>query len=69
MSFDLIFMSAQMITGWFQSGDAKFLITFVYTKCRQVDRRSLWQDLEEVQVGDFPWLVTGDFNIIREDGE
>ncbi|KAF5459676.1 hypothetical protein F2P56_019603 [Juglans regia] len=58
-----------MVTGWFQSEDTKFFITIVYARCRQVERRNLWQDLEDVHTGDSPWLVIGDFNLIREDGE
>lgn len=62
-------MSEQMITSWFQSGDAKFLNTFVYAKCCLVDHKKLWQAPEEVQVGDSLWLVMGDLNVIREDEE
>ncbi|KAK4833981.1 hypothetical protein QYF36_014386 [Acer negundo] len=34
-----------------------------------VGRRGLWRDLEEVQVVEQPWVVVGDFNIIRNDSE
>ncbi|XP_042954622.1 uncharacterized protein LOC122291037 [Carya illinoinensis] len=36
---------------------------------RQVKRRVLWKDLEDIDPRNFTWLVRGDFNIIREDGE
>ena len=36
----------------------------VYAKCTRVGRRSLWQALEQVNVGNDPWMVAGDFNVI-----
>ncbi|XP_041020448.1 uncharacterized protein LOC121262091 [Juglans microcarpa x Juglans regia] len=51
-------------------GDNKrILVSFVYAKCSQVNRRGLWRELAEVQVVEQPWVVVGDFNIIRNDSD
>lgn len=37
LPFEIVSMSAQIIISLFQLGDAKFLVTIVYAKCRLVD--------------------------------
>ncbi|KAF8405073.1 hypothetical protein HHK36_009970 [Tetracentron sinense] len=68
-AFDVVCKMNQMITGWFSFSDSKLLVTFIYAKCNQVERRELWQSLEDLNIGVCPWLVAGDFNIIRNDDE
>ncbi|XP_042964017.1 uncharacterized protein LOC122298309 [Carya illinoinensis] len=46
-----------------------FILTIVYAKCNPVERKHLWDDLVEMSYGNLPWLLCGDFNIIREDSE
>lgn len=66
--FEVLCMSNQMITGWVRKGVENVLVTFVYAKCNSVERRGLWDSLKTICMED-PWLVVGDFNIIREDRE
>ncbi|KAG2411217.1 hypothetical protein I3760_Q020500 [Carya illinoinensis] len=46
-----------------------FILTIVYAKCNPVERKNLWEDLVELSNGNLPWILCGDFNIIREDSE
>ncbi|XP_042958231.1 uncharacterized protein LOC122293850 [Carya illinoinensis] len=46
-----------------------FILTIVYAKCNPVERKNLWEDLVETSNGNLPWILCGDFNIIREDSE
>ncbi|KAF5468557.1 hypothetical protein F2P56_012700 [Juglans regia] len=45
------------------------IVSVVYAKCMYLDRRSLWSDLVSFGSLALPWLLLGDFNIIRHDGE
>lgn len=65
------FLSAlnQMLTGWFTLVNTRKLVMFVYAKCNQLERRELWAALEGVCMEEHPWLLIGDFNIIRVDDE
>ncbi|XP_058068307.1 uncharacterized protein LOC131217404 [Magnolia sinica] len=48
----------------------KMFITFVYTKCSQILRKKLWEDLSLFSVGcHSPWAVGGDFNAITSQSE
>ncbi|XP_040996234.1 uncharacterized protein LOC121242446 [Juglans microcarpa x Juglans regia] len=67
--FEVESMSDQMITGWVVVNGSKVLVTFVYVKCSFSDCMGLWFDLEALLVGLNPWIIVGDFNIIREDME
>lgn len=67
--FNVMTKMDQMITGWFSFLGSKVLVTFIYANCSQVERRDLWQSLEDINVKSCPWLVVGYFNIIRNDGE
>ncbi|CAL9217005.1 unnamed protein product [Arabidopsis halleri] len=65
----LIHMSAQQITCWirFQASGEIFICSFVYASNFAIDRRALWKELTDIQVGCVqtinPWIVVGDFNV------
>lgn len=40
------------------------LISFIYAKCQYGERRSLGNELLSFNLGNGPWMVLGDFNII-----
>jgi hypothetical protein len=42
-----------------------FLLTSVYEKCNKIKRRKLWHKLQGLNSNSLPWLVGGDFNIVR----
>ncbi|XP_042966737.1 uncharacterized protein LOC122300279 [Carya illinoinensis] len=44
-------------------------VTLVYAKCNYQERRRLWSALEDTNTNNLPWIVVGDFNIIRYDYE
>ncbi|XP_035546552.1 uncharacterized protein LOC118348611 [Juglans regia] len=67
--FEIVLCMTQSVSGWFKWDAHHVLVTFVYAKCSYVDRRELWHDLEEWTDLDQPWLVLGDFNVIRRDLE
>ncbi|XP_042956358.1 uncharacterized protein LOC122292186 [Carya illinoinensis] len=46
-----------------------YVLTIVYAKCTQVERKMLWEDLEVSRCGNLPWLICGNFNIIKNDSE
>ncbi|KZV58610.1 hypothetical protein F511_11258 [Dorcoceras hygrometricum] len=43
--------------------------SFVYAKCDYIERRDLWLSLLEVKPPSGPWLVGGDFNVVRSASE
>ncbi|KAF5464514.1 hypothetical protein F2P56_014587 [Juglans regia] len=45
------------------------IVSAVYAKCMYLERRSLWSDLVSFGSLALPWILLGDFNIIRHDGE
>ncbi|XP_059658614.1 uncharacterized protein LOC132304932 [Cornus florida] len=48
----------------------KFFISFVYAKNTDGERKQLWKDLEDsVQWIDGPWLLLGDWNVVRYNNE
>ncbi|KAF5481500.1 hypothetical protein F2P56_002144 [Juglans regia] len=67
--FEMVRCTTQTVSGWFKWDVHCVFVTFVYAKCSYVDRRELWHDLEEWTDLDQPWLVLGDFNVIRRDSE
>ncbi|XP_035540358.1 uncharacterized protein LOC118344262 [Juglans regia] len=67
--FEIVLCTTQSVSGWFKWDAHRVFVTFVYAKCSYVERRELWHDLEEWTVLDQPWLVLGDFNVIRRDSE
>lgn len=45
------------------------LYSFVYAKCSYLERRILWDALIEAKPLTGPWLVGGDFNVVRDAAE
>ncbi|XP_073057416.1 uncharacterized protein [Primulina eburnea] len=45
------------------------LCSFVYAKCDYTERRDLWASLLQIKPDVGPWLVGGDFNIVRDASE
>lgn len=52
-------------------GGQSFQVSCVYAGHSTIDRRPLWEELVGLSntVGEFPWLVMGDFNAILHQGE
>ena len=46
-----------------------FVLTIVYAKCSMLERESLLHNLEDIAVGNLPWVLCGDFNIIKDDSK
>ncbi|XP_035546560.1 uncharacterized protein LOC118348616 [Juglans regia] len=67
--FEILRCTTQTVSGWFKWDVHRVFVTFVYAKCSYVDRRELWHDIEEWTDLDQPWLVLGDFNVIRRYSE
>ncbi|KAJ0088691.1 hypothetical protein Patl1_32423 [Pistacia atlantica] len=67
--WEVLSMTNQSISGIFRCGEENLFISFIYAKCNSIERRDLWQSLELVDSKEDPWLVVGDFNVIREDSE
>ncbi|XP_042962740.1 uncharacterized protein LOC122297018 [Carya illinoinensis] len=62
-------VSDQFMTAKVWEGNTVILLTFVYAKCSYGLRRKLWKDLEEEAQMNIPWMILGDFNVIRTNGE
>ncbi|XP_042980144.1 uncharacterized protein LOC122310314 [Carya illinoinensis] len=62
-------MGDQSITITMVENSKTILMTIVYAKCYYQERRRLWRDLEVTNLQNVPWIVVGDFNIIRNDSE
>lgn len=45
------------------------MISFIYAKCIALESRLLWREFERIMVSCLPWIVAGDFNIVRNDSE
>lgn len=44
-----------------------YFITDVYAKCTTVERKELWESIEDTsRLIDGPWCIGGDFNVIKE---
>ncbi|KAK4706667.1 hypothetical protein R3W88_033767 [Solanum pinnatisectum] len=58
--------SEQHITGEFKHTDLadKFMVSFIYAKCKEHMRRPLWDRLLHSASRDIPWCTIGDFNVI-----
>ncbi|KAG2704764.1 hypothetical protein I3760_05G020100 [Carya illinoinensis] len=65
----LVGISNKTFTGLFSNNGVVLLGTFVYVKCNEVDRKDLWDHLNGISGVGVPWMVLGDFNIIRVDDE
>lgn len=46
-----------------------FIIYDVYAKCSRSDMLELWEDLNNTSQFSLPWMVGGDFNIVRKSDE
>ncbi|XP_042972740.1 uncharacterized protein LOC122304535 [Carya illinoinensis] len=65
----IVRMSDQFITVKVLEGDLALSITFVYAKCYYGLRRQLWRDLQEDVHSNDPWMILGDFNVIKNNEE
>lgn len=65
ITFHLVSATTQALTGWFSYEGSRFLSTFVYATCFQLQRRALWKDLCYIAVFGCPWFIGRDFNIIH----
>lgn len=61
--------TAQYITMQFTIANKDFFITAVYARCSALERLELWEDLDSTDVGNQPWMVGGDFNVILNEDE
>ena len=59
----------QFISVKVEDNGTVYVLTIVYAKCNQFERKTLWEDLEANGHGNFPWVVCGEFNIIKVDTE
>lgn len=48
----------------FMMGNVSFFITTVYARCTQLERLDLRDELEHIDVANYPWIVGGDYNVI-----
>ena len=49
---------------------ASIAFSGIYAKCTRVERRTLWQSMENISAGlSTPWLVVGGFNVIASADE
>lgn len=53
-----------------QNAGISLLVTLVYAKCRANERLALWDSLVDLSDSyQMPWIIGGDFNVIRTDEE
>lgn len=64
---DWVGASNQAMHGILTKGSNTVMISFEYAKCTTLERRSFWEELESITVNGVPWIITGDFKIIRND--
>ncbi|XP_042950383.1 uncharacterized protein LOC122282502 [Carya illinoinensis] len=69
VNVSMVSCGSQQISVLVANGGMKCKISFVYAKCLCEQRRVLWDELARESNSNDPWLVTGDFNIIANDGE
>ncbi|XP_026428403.1 uncharacterized protein LOC113324300 [Papaver somniferum] len=50
-----------------QVGDV--MVTGIHAECLTIDRRSLWDELVQINTWNAPWLVIGDFNVVLSNDE
>ena len=52
------------------STNTRFLVTFVYGRNHEEQRRSLWEDIRHLShSSDAPWCILGDFNAVIHQGD
>lgn len=66
---DWIEASSQALHGVFTKENRKMVVSFIYTKCKVVEKREFWQELENFRISGLPWIIARGFNIIRQDSE
>ncbi|KAG6714358.1 hypothetical protein I3842_05G199000 [Carya illinoinensis] len=59
----------QCISVLFTDQSGSILTSIVYAKCSYLERRALWDHLCGVSAVGIPWVVIGDFNVIRSNEE
>lgn len=69
IDMEVVGVSNQCITALFSDLNGSCLVFFVYAKCAQLDHRDLWDHICGLSCVGIPWVVVGDFNIIRSDEE
>lgn len=69
VDFDIIQISSQTISGMFSIDSFIFVVSIVYASCGYLDRRGLWRELKNLPTLGKPWVVSGEFNIIRSASE
>ncbi|XP_035543063.1 uncharacterized protein LOC118346134 [Juglans regia] len=69
VSMQLVSSTKQHISGIYKKCEKEMLLSFIYASCFQAGRVHLWRELELIQRQDIPWVVGGDFNVIRDDHE
>ncbi|XP_059285183.1 uncharacterized protein LOC132038547 [Lycium ferocissimum] len=53
-----------------QNSQEAMIISIVYAKCSQTERRELWESLEDLSINiNEPWMIGGDFNVITSEKE
>ncbi|XP_042984734.1 uncharacterized protein LOC122313615 [Carya illinoinensis] len=62
-------LSFQSITTAIEMNGKCLWISFVYAKCYYGERRQLWDHLCNLHTSNVPWMVIGDFNIIKSEQE
>ncbi|XP_049388501.1 uncharacterized protein LOC125852861 [Solanum stenotomum] len=62
--------TTQQLTIKLSQYNTSVLVTAVYAKCSNEERRELWEDLVHIaEENDNPWIVGGDFNVILREEE
>ncbi|KAK9675707.1 hypothetical protein RND81_11G025200 [Saponaria officinalis] len=70
IKFEVLHLSAQLITGVVNSGFCTFWLSIVYGFNTRVGRQELWAELASLSATcSLPWLLMGDFNIVLHDDE
>ena len=49
--------------------NGKFIMTYVYAKCKDQLRRPLWDSMLKWSKTMYPWCIIGDFNVISSTHE
>ncbi|KAF5445102.1 hypothetical protein F2P56_034180 [Juglans regia] len=69
MQVDVVGSSNQCLTILLTEHRSSLLLTFVYAKCSPIERRELWEQNQGISSFEVPWIVMGDFNVIRSDAK
>ncbi|KAK9723972.1 hypothetical protein RND81_05G038200 [Saponaria officinalis] len=70
INFEVLYLSAQLVTGVVNTGFCTFWLSVVYGFNTRMGRHELWAKLASLSAAcSMPWLLLGDFNIVLHDGE